>query len=108
MSKVKCFACHEFGYFASRSPKKRKGKIAMSTIVQMEEMAEKFDKNFSLVSCLFGIVTRVVWFMDSGASHHMTGSHEFFTNMTKGPRGVNVKLGDEGKYAVEATRSFEF
>jgi len=63
----------------------------------MEEMAEKFKKIISLVSCLSGTITKVVWFVDSGASHHMTRS-----------RDVHVELGDKGKYATKGTGSINF
>eukprot|EP00253_Pinus_taeda_P024505 PITA_24505 len=38
----------------------------------------------------------------------MTGSRDFFTNMTKGRRDVHVELGDKAKYVVEGTGSIEF
>lgn len=74
VSKVKCFACHKFKPFSNQllNKKNGKGKTITAAIAQMEEMAEKFDKNSALVSCLSGTVTRSVWFMDSGASRHMT------------------------------------
>jgi len=93
MSKVKCFVSHKFRHFSSQCPNKKtgKGNTATATIAQME-MAEKFEKNFSLVSCLSGIVKRGVWFVDSSACHHMTKSQDLFTNMTKGAKDVNVGL----------------
>jgi len=46
--------------------------------------------------------------MDNGASRHITRSGELFTNMTRGPKDVNVELGDKAKYAVEGNGSIEF
>jgi hypothetical protein len=50
MRKVKFFACHKFGHYASQCPKKNKKQTTASTT--MEEFSTKFDKDFSLVVCL--------------------------------------------------------
>jgi hypothetical protein len=87
MSKVKCFACHKIGHYASQCPNKKKGKkdaqvaasdaqVAAST--EVDDFAERFTKEFSLLSCLSSdgcIVCEEIeeWFVDSSASHHMTG-----------------------------------
>lgn len=56
MSKVMCFPRHKIEHFGSQCPNKKKGKskTATMTTAQMEDMAENFDKNFTLVSFLFG------------------------------------------------------
>lgn len=74
----------------------------------MEEMAKKFEKNSALVSCLSRTVTRGVWFVNNGASRHITGSWDFFTTVTRGPRDVNVALGDKANYLVKGNGSIEF
>lgn len=54
MRKFKCFACHKFGHFSYQFPTMKKGKGKETTIAtaKMEELAEKFEKNFTLVSCI--------------------------------------------------------
>jgi hypothetical protein len=71
----------------------------------MDELAEKFDKEFALVSCIYGTITRGLWFVDIGASCHMTRSHDNFTNMTKERRDLYVELGDNTRYVVEGIGS---
>jgi hypothetical protein len=61
-SKVKCFACHKSGHYASHCPERKKGKgklqqVATSVDTQVKEFAERFKKDFWLVSYLFGTVS---------------------------------------------------
>jgi hypothetical protein len=82
MSKVKCFACHTFGHYAGQCPNKKKKHTAASAVV--EEFSTKFDKDFSLVVCLSTRTTHSsVWYIDSGASRHMTSVREHLTDLTQ-------------------------
>jgi hypothetical protein len=77
LSKIKCFTCHKNGHYASQCLEKKKGQGKMqtttSTETQLDEFATKFEKDFSLVSCLSTSTnTRSAWYLDNGASHHMT------------------------------------
>ena len=91
MIKVKCFAYHKPGHFANQCPnnKKGKGKSQVAASAKVDEFATMFEKELLLFSYIFGIVTisvwfvdRVAWFVDSGASHHMTRSwRDLLTNI---------------------------
>jgi hypothetical protein len=66
--------------------KKGKGKMqtTTSTETQLDEFATKFEKDFSLVSFLSTSTTmRSAWFLDNGASHHMTEARELFSSLTE-------------------------
>jgi hypothetical protein len=57
--------------------KKKKGNEKMqtttSTETQLDEFATKFEKDYSMISFLSTSTTmRSAWFLDSGASRHMT------------------------------------
>ena len=62
MSKVKCFACHKIGHYASQCPNKKKGKkdAEVSTLAKVDDFAEKFEKEFSLMTCLQLVVVECV------------------------------------------------
>jgi hypothetical protein len=93
MSKVKCFACHKFRHYAGQCPNKKKKQTAASATV--EEFSAKFDKEFSLVVWLSTRTTHSsVWYINSGASRHMTGVCEHLTNLTQ-IGDLEVVLGDE-------------
>jgi hypothetical protein len=70
--------------------------------MQLDEFAVKFEKDSSLVSCLStSTTTRSVWYLDSGASRHMTKARELFNNLTERDSRVHVELDDDAKYAVK-------
>jgi hypothetical protein len=112
MSKVKCFACHKFGHYAGQCPNKKKGKnkaqVAASADTQVSEFATKFEKEFSLVSCLSGTIAKGAWFMDSGASRHMTGSRDLFTSISEEDSELHVELGNNARCAVEGVGTIQF
>jgi hypothetical protein len=93
MSKVKCFACHNFGQYLGQCPNKRKKQT--STSAKVEDLSAKFDKDFSLLVCISTITTHSsVWYIDSGASLHMTGVREHLKYLTQ-IGDLEVVLGDD-------------
>ena len=80
LSKVKCFHCHEHGHFATNCPQKKKNKQAAGSIAG-EALASKFEMDFSFIACLVSRYMGLVWYLDSGASFHMTGDKELFSDL---------------------------
>lgn len=74
----------------------------------MDELANKIEKESALVSCLSGIITRGLWFVDNGASRHMMGSHDIFNNMAKENKDLLVELGGNTRYAVKGISNLQF
>ena len=80
LSKVKCFHCHEHGHFTTNCPqKKKKKKVVGST--DGEALASQFELHFSLIACLASSYMGSVWYLDSGASFHMTRDKELFSDL---------------------------
>jgi hypothetical protein len=93
MSKVKCFACHEFGHYVGQCSNKKKKQVASS--VDVDEFTHRFKKEYSLLVYLsFRASSTSIWYIDSGASHHMTGVREYFTDLTE-IGDLEVVLGDD-------------
>jgi hypothetical protein len=53
-SKVKCFAFHQLGHFASQCPNRKNGKPKkqMAATIDMDAFATRFEDEFSRLACL--------------------------------------------------------
>ena len=80
MSKVKCFHCHEHGHLATNCPQKKKNKKVFG-VATGEALALKFEIDFSLIACMVSSVLELVWYLDNGASLHMTGDKELSSDL---------------------------
>ena len=76
MSRVKCFHCHEHGHYATNYPQKKKNKKASRSIAG-EALASQFELDFSLIACMVSSAMGSMWYLDNGASFHMTGDKTF-------------------------------
>jgi hypothetical protein len=99
-SKVKCFACHHLGHFTSQCRnKKGKPKKQMDATTDMDAFAARFKDEFSLLACLSTSRVTGTWYIDSGASCHMTGVSEYFNILREYNANFNIVLGDNAKYS---------
>ena len=98
MSKVKCWTYQKMGHYAVTCPEKKskeKGKnVATST--EINSFASQFEREFSFIASLSSTVvsSSAMWFVDSGASRHMTGVREQFTQFSEKELNLEVELGD--------------
>ena len=49
-----------------------------------------------------------VWFLESGASFHMTGDKDLFTNLDGKDLGVHIEMGDDGRYSATGIGTISF
>ena len=96
-SKVKCFRCHEHGHCATNYPQKKKNKKAAGVAVG-EALALQFELDFSLIACLVSSTMGSVWYLDSGASFHMTGDKELFSDLKDKDLQMHIEMGDDCRY----------
>ncbi|XP_076881168.1 uncharacterized protein LOC143529223 [Bidens hawaiensis] len=106
-SEVQCFRCDEFGHFFSRCPERMKKRQT-----HLAEAKEK-EPSLYMVQCVqekvylneqkdipkdyeSGSNEQDLWYLDNGASNHMTGNLSFFSELNKRVGG-KVKFGD-GSY----------
>jgi hypothetical protein len=113
LSKIKCFVCQKSGHYASQCPKKKNGQgnlqyVATLALNHSDEFAAKFEKEFTLASCLSTrTITKGAWFLDSDSSHHITESRELFC-ILKEDSGIHVELGGDAKYAMKGEGTILF
>jgi hypothetical protein len=67
----------------------------------MNESTTKFEKDLSLVYYIStNMIPRDAWYVDSGASRHMTSTQQLFSSLKKQDSRVQVECGDDAKYTV--------
>jgi hypothetical protein len=110
LSRIRCFECHEFGHYASQCPLRRgRGRRQQASTAEVDEVADRFQREILLVSSLSGIVSsRERWLVDSGASCHMTGARELFDTLTETGPDLCVELGTRAKHSVRGSGTVSF
>jgi hypothetical protein len=79
------------------------------TMSKEEELAKKFVDEFLLVSHLSESTIREgAWFLDSGATKHMTRTREVFESLTKWDFDLHVRIGDQSQHAMKGVRIVPF
>jgi hypothetical protein len=68
--------------------------VAASTVV--DEFSAQFEQKFSLVTGLSSSTSSsIIWYIDSGTSHHMTGVRSQFSELIERALDTDVVLGDD-------------
>ena len=107
LSKVKCFHCHKHGHLATNCPqKKRNEKLARAS--EGEALASQFELDFSLITCLVSSAMGSVWYLDSGASFHMTGDEKLFSDLEEKDLQMHIEMGDDGRYSATGIGTITF
>ena len=110
---MKCFACRELGHYDSKFPNKRKGKrkkhvVATIEVDEMDEFSVRFDENFSLIICLLSCVSYSGWYIDNGASSHMTGVSSILLDTSEVDSGCSMSCGANIRLATSRVGSMMF
>jgi hypothetical protein len=98
-SKIKYFYYHKPSHFASQCPNKgsKKSHIAASASTEVEEFATRFENEFSSIACLSSSTSSIAWYVDSGASSHMTRVQEYFYSLQEEEMDLLIEMGNNAK-----------
>ena len=107
MPRVKCFHCHEHGHYATNCPQKKKNKKAGGSAAG-EALASQFELEFSLIACMVSSALRSLWYLDSGASFHMRGDKEIFSDLEEKDLHMHIEMGDDGWYSATGIGTITF
>ncbi|KAJ9551622.1 hypothetical protein OSB04_015667 [Centaurea solstitialis] len=118
-SKIQCYRCDKFGHFASQCPD-RKARIEETHIAEIEDQDPQLFMVKSLYETVFLNEEKVIpnryetgkdenniWYLDNGASNHMTGNLSFFTELNR-RIGGRVKFGDDSVVEIHGKGSILF
>ena len=75
---------------------------------EVEDFSRNFDEEFFLIACMESTTGSSIWYIDSGASSHMTGQRRFFKDLQEGGTGIHIELGDDARYQVQGVGIVSF
>ena len=87
---------------------RRRKKTQAAISIAREALASQFELDFSLIACLVSSVMGSVWFLDSGASFHMTGDRDLFSDLDEKYLGVHIEMGNDGRYSATGIGTISF
>ena len=106
-SKVRCYNCEEFGHFADECKNEKKPRVGEETVNLTAEESNLFMAYTEDV-LLQGVqdikIQDNLWYLDMGASSHMTGIKSYFNTIDENIRGV-IRFGDESSVVYEGKGS---
>jgi hypothetical protein len=96
MSKVMCFVCKKFGHYAGQCPNKKKKKGGTATTIEEAYFQTQFQRECAFLICCTSVETTPnIWYIDSGASSHMTGVREHIIDLRDIEVRIEIFLGDD-------------
>ena len=73
-----------------------------------EALASQFDLGFTLSTCMVSSMVGFGWFLDSGASFHITGDKSLFSTLEEKDLQILIAMGNDEKYSVSGVGTVVF
>lgn len=93
MSKVRCYNCQKMGHYSDKCQNQRVERASSATEKKKKGKELPKEKVFSFIATT-GSGEMEVWYIDSGASRHMTCNREWLTGLTTLEEPISIYLAD--------------
>ena len=107
-SKVQCYNCQDFGHFADECKNEKKPRVreeAANLSIEESSLFMAYIEDFLLQgSQEDNNLSKNSWYLDTGASSHMTSKRSFFYSLDETLQG-SIKFGDESLVRYEGKGS---
>ncbi|KAK0589362.1 hypothetical protein LWI29_013222 [Acer saccharum] len=97
---VQCYNCHKYGHYSNECRGKPNEVNENSNFAEKEQVE---GESLMLMAHNSTYQNQDVWFLDSGASNHMTGRKDLFTELDEKVQG-EISFGDLSKISVQGRR----
>ena len=124
---IQCYDCQRYGHFAyecrnAKKPREDRAYVAEATQSAATALASSSNMVVATSSLLMAVVEEVsdlllhgsegvssdptLWYLDTGATNHMTGRREFFSVLDESTNG-SLKFGDNSRILIKGKGSIE-
>jgi len=73
----------------------------MASSEAVDDFSKLFEEDFCFITCMSITIVSDMWFVDNGASFHMTWHKEWFTRLHEGVINLVIELGDDMRYKAQ-------
>ena len=97
------------GHYATNCPKKKSKKgSGEGSEAEAASLASQFELDFTLFTCMVSSMMGSGWFLDSGASFHMTSDKSLFSTLEEKDLQILIEMGNDEKYNVSGVGTVIF
>lgn len=118
LSKLKCFNCGEYGHYSTKCPKKKQGDTqkkrkevaGVATSIELDDLSMRLEsEDIALISHFSkGVIDEITWYVDNGASKHMTGSHDVSETLVEWDSKLHKMVGDKNQKEINGSGVVSF
>ena len=106
-SKVQCYNCQDFGHFADECKNEKKPRVrdeSANLMIKESSLFMAYTEDILLQGTQEANLTKNLWYLDTGASSHMTSKRSYFHTLDENQQGV-IRFGDESLVRFEGKGS---